>query len=125
MKTQKLNKNEYAEFMYKLGLDLKNYNYALIYDIAAIREVEKESIKESIKENYGRFNSNEPFGDTFYLFVREQSTSLLIGDAFYREELETYELFYREFTDVYKLEFVWNSEYFYSKESFCKLTKLK
>ena len=112
MKVGKLNRDELAKELFKIGSELENYNFDMFYDIQTIMNLNRE--KRGVTE--------EAQKDVMHLFIRKFGTHSLIesNEVNQSEELKAMK---GQSEEHYKLVFCWNVDYLYS-ETFVVISKI-
>lgn len=112
MRVGKLNRDELAKELFKIGSKIENYNFDLLYDIQTIMNLNRKK----------RGNSIESEKDTMHLFIRKFGTHSLIesNEVNQSEELKAMK---DQSEEHYKLVFCWNVDYLYS-ETFVVISKI-
>ena len=117
------NKNQFAKFLFNIGLSINNYNYDLIYDIGNIRSKETETIKRETEKNDNRYPTKDKVLDTMYLFTRSNGThSFFEGENI--NTLEEIKMYKDHNEKMYKIVFCWNEGYFSNTEH-CTIEEIK
>ena len=111
MKVGKLNRDELAKELFKIGSELENYNFDMFYDIQTIMNLNRE--KRGVTE--------EAQKDVMHLFIRKLGTHSLI-EVECLDQSNELEAMKNQADEHYKITFCWNVDYLY-KESFAIVTK--
>lgn len=100
-----LTKDEFAKFMYSIGISRDNYNYDIVHDLGLIDKMSNEKLSN------GSINTLTPDITEFRLFVRPLGTHMWckeINDpsllSLIRESADSIE---------YKITICWNCDYLY------------
>lgn len=103
-----LNQNQFAKFLFKIGLKIEIHSFDLFYDI--------KTITNKYKENLGK--GTQPSKETIYLFYRNTGFDLCF------EESDLFEIYLKNNTTTFKVVFCWNCDYWH-KESFAVIEQIK
>ncbi len=110
MKTGKLSRDEFAIEIFKLGSELKNYNFDVFYDIQRIMDIDKQK----------RVVTSHPQKDKIHYFTRELGTHIIVS-----AEKEDINLYNQHNEHYYILDFFWNCDYFAIDSPYVIITKIK
>lgn len=91
--------DDFAKWLFRKGLKIKNYNYDVFYDISRFA---------SDKMKYQKSTEN-PIYKKYVIFFREHGSHLFINDF---DSLETFNLLLNNNEQAYQLTFCFNSDYF-------------
>jgi len=109
MKTKKMSTDQFARFIAKELLKVKQYNFDLFYDISKITDLYIENMSKT----------GAPIFDTWFLMLRDT------GSHFIHSTDINYDMYANNNSKIYKLKFCYNRDYFYAKYQFCEVTLIK
>lgn len=119
--TIKMDKDEFAKFMFNIGLSLKNYNFDVCHDIHTIKSHEMKDLAVAYKINNNSTETNIPIARKFTLFIREAGTNISIG----AQSIDIYNQLLLDAEKAYKMTFCWNSDYFSDDYVYCEVKLIK
>ena len=108
MEKLSLNQDQFAKFLFEIGLKIEIHSFDLFYDIRTILNRYKENLGKGTKLSR----------ETIFLFYRSTGFDICF------EGSDLFETYVRNNTTAFKVVFTWNCDYWH-KENFAVIEQIK
>ncbi len=115
---KKLNRDQFAKFIFAQSDKIQNYNFDLFHDITKLVNFAYDS--NNYRNEYKEIITDKPVQKTYFLYIKSFGSWLFDEDQ--KENIKATED--NEYLNKYKVVITLNCDYIYNKE-FAEVTKIK